>query len=452
MTTGLQRITGAVVIPEPGIVHLDGEIAFSPATGVIDYVGPSRGPAGPDDIDATGRVIVPGFTNGHTHSAMTLLRGYSDDVPLHVWLSHMRAFELRMTHQDMQLGLQLAMIEMLRTGTTAFIDMFHWDSALLGTVSAAGMRVQAAPTVFGYDAVGFPSASPITGAQMLDGTPALAAEFAGDPLVHVSYGLHAPYTCSPELIADVAGRAVRDDLAVQIHLSETRREVDNSLAEFGVSPIRHVHNLGLFNARVHVAHAVHPIDDDIALLAAAGATVSHNPVSNLKLGAGIAPAPAYRDAGVALALGTDSVASNNTLDLYEELKTGAILQRGVALDPSALSGSDVFGWATHGGAAAAAAGSSGRLAAGEQADLVLLDTTGNAGTPLNSPESFVFFAATGRDVTDVFVAGRRVVSDRRVTTLDEEAVRGEINERVARIKAELAVADGGFVDQSGLSD
>jgi len=437
VSTGQQRITGAVVIPEPGVVISDGEIVFSSATGVIDYVGPSRGPAGPGDIDAAGRVVVPGFTNGHTHSAMTLLRGFSDDVPLHIWLGHVREFELKMTTADIKAGLKLAMVEMLRSGTTAFVDMFHWDSELLAAVSEAGMRVNAAPAAFDYDSVGFPTASPLTGRQLVDGTPALAAEFRGDPLVHVSYGLHAPYTCSGELIADVAQRATQNGLSVQIHLSETRREVDQSLAAHGVSPIRYVADLGLFANQVHVAHAVHPIDGDVEILAAVGATVSHCPVSNLKLGAGIAPSVAYHQAGVTLAIGTDSVASNNNLDLFEELKTGIIIQRGLALDPNVLSGATVFGWATAGGAKAAAAGSAGRLVVGEQADLVLLDTSSDAGTPLNSAESFVNFAARGSDVVDVYIAGRQVVRDRRVLTMDEDEVRQDVRNRVARIKAEL---------------
>jgi 5-methylthioadenosine/S-adenosylhomocysteine deaminase len=370
---------------------------------------------------------------------MTLLRGYSDDVPLHTWLTDMRAFELRMTADDIRAGLRLAMVEMLRSGTVGFIDMFAWDAALLSEVTSAGMRVNASFAVFGHDAVAFPAADPRPGSVVLDDTIGLAAECAGDPLVAVSYGVHAPYTCPPDLIQDVARRAQRHDLGVQIHLSETRREVEASVAQYGVSPIRQVADLGLFDVRLHVAHAVHPVAGDVELLARPNVTVSHNPVSNLKLGAGIAPAPRYRDAGVRLALGTDSVASNNTLDLFEELKTGAILHRGVAEDPGALSGAEVFGWATRGGALAAGAGGTGRIRVGEPADFVLLDIAGDAGTPLNDTESFVYYAATGADVTDVFVAGRQVVARRRVQTLDEEAVRADVRDRVRRIKAELGV-------------
>ncbi len=440
MSTGNTRIVGAAIVPRAGNVILDGEIEFSSSHGVIEYVGPRRGDLRPGDINGAGRLIIAGFTNGHTHSAMTLLRGYSDDVPLHIWLGHMRAFELRMTAQDMRAGLRLAMVEMLRSGTTSFIDMFHWDSTLLGAVSEAGMRVSAAPTVFGYDSVGFPLAYEQPGSVVVDQTPELAAEFAGDPLIHLTYGLHAPYTCSPELIADVAKRAKQRQLGVQIHLSETRREVEQSLAQHGVSPIRLVADRGLFDTELHIAHAVHPIEGDLELLARDNVSIAHNPVSNLKLGAGIAPVTQYRDANVTIALGTDSVASNNTLDLFEELKTGAILQRGLVGDPDALSGEEVFGWATEGGARAAKTGSTGRLEVGAQADLVMLDITGTTATPLHNPESFLYYTARGTDVTDVFVAGRQVVRAGVVTTMDEAQVRADVRHRVERITGELAAA------------
>ncbi len=434
------RIVGATLVPVAGTVIQDGEIEFSTDHGVIAYIGPRRGMPGAGDIDGSGRVIIPGFTNGHTHSAMTLLRGYSDDVPLHIWLGHMRAFELRMTAADMQAGLRLAMVEMLRTGTTSFIDMFHWDSMLLDAVSRAGMRVSAAPTVFGYDAIGFPLAYDKPGSVVVDETPDLAAEFTGDPLIHLTYGLHAPYTCSSELIADVAKRAQVRGLGVQIHLSETRREVEQSVAQHGVSPIRLVADLGLFDTELHIAHAVYPIEGDLELLARPNVSISHNPVSNLKLGAGIAPVTRYRDAGVTISLGTDSVASNNTLDLFEELKTGTILQRGLVADPDALSGGQVFNWATEGGAKAAKAGSTGRLEVGAQADLVMLDVTGTSATPLHNAESFLYYAARGNDVTDVFIAGRQVVRAGAVTTMDEGQVRADVRHRVERITGELAAA------------
>lgn len=432
------RIAPLTVVPKVGEILRDAEIAFSTDSGRVTYLGPVRGPLGPGDVDGSGRLAIPGLINAHTHSAMTLLRGYSDDVPLRTWLTRVRAFELRLTAADIRAGVRLALTEMLRGGTVGFVDMFQWDSALLGAVSDAGLRVSAAPAVFGYDAVAFPMADSTPGAGVLDRTRALADEFAGDPLIGLAYGLHAPYTCPPEMIADVAHRSAIDDIGVHIHLSETHFEVEQSLTRFGVTPIRQVADLGLLEGRVHVAHAVHPRDGDAELLAGPGITVSHNPVSNLKLGAGIAPVPAYLAAGVKLGLGTDSVASNNTLDLFEEMKTGVLAQRGAAADPAAISGADLIRMATAGGAPALDPALSGVLAVGEPADLVLIDVTGTTATPFSDAESFLVYAARGTDVTDVFVAGRQVVTDRTVLTIDEEAARADVAERAARIVAELA--------------
>lgn len=433
------RIVGATVVAAPDVVLRDAEIAFSPMTGLINYLGPTRGTRAVGDIDGSGRIVAPGLINGHTHAGISLLRGHSDDEPLQHWLTHVRAFEVRMTRDDIRAGLLLSMAEMIRGGTVGFLDMFLWDSGLLADVRSAGLRVQAAPAVFGYDAVGFPMASGLTGAQVLDGTPALAAEFAGDDLINISYGPHAPYSCGPELLADVARRAAGNGLGVQIHLSETRLEVADSLAQHGLSPIAQVSELGLLQVRTHVAHAVHPEPGDASLLATDAVTVSHNPVSNLKLGAGIAPVPGYLEAGVNLALGTDSMASNNSADLFEEIKVGALVQRGVHHDPALLRGADTLTMATSGGARALGGGLSGRLAVGEAADLIVLDAGGLTATPLPDPVAYLSYAAHGSDVTDVFVAGRALLSNRRLTTLDEDAIRADVNERVRRIRAELGL-------------
>lgn len=435
MSTEELRIVGGTVLVDPWTVLPDSEIALNTATGRISYLGAVRGERGPRDIDAVDRIVAPGLINAHTHAGMSLLRGHSDDEPFHQWLKHIRAFELRMTREDIRAGLALSMAEMIRSGTVGFADMFLWDSGLLADVHDAGMRVAAAPAVFGYDAVAYPAADLETGAQVLDRTPALAAEFAGDELITVLYGPHAPYSCGPDLIADVAGRAARHGLGVHIHLAETGLEIQQSLAQHGRSPIALAAELGLLLGRTHVAHAVHPEPGDAELLAGETVTVSYNPVSNLKLGAGIAPIPEYLDAGVRLALGTDSMASNNSADLFEEIKFGALVQRGARHDPSALSGADTLAMATSGGARAL--GLSGRLEVGEAADVILLDTSGVPAMPMVDPVAFLGYAARGGDVTDVFVAGRRLLADRRLITLDEQAIRADATERVRRIRAEL---------------
>ncbi len=420
-------------------VLLNAELALSPDTGLITYLGPVRGPVGPTDIDGTDRLVAPGLINAHTHAGMSLLRGHHDDEPLEQWLTAVRAFELRMNRHDIRAGLLLSMAEMIRSGTVGFADMYFWDSGLLADVHAGGLRLMASPAVFGYDAVGYPAASPMTGREVLDGTPALAAEFAGAELITVGFGPHAPYSCGPELLADVAGRMAATGLGAHIHLSETAAEVRSSLDAHGCSPITLAARLGLFEGRVHVAHAVHPEDGDAALLAGPGVTVSYNPVSNLKLGAGIAPAASYLAAGVRMGLGTDSMASNNTADLFEEIKFGALLQRGAHQDPARLAAADTVTMATQGGAAAFGGRLTGTLAVGHPADVIVLDLATSGAIPMPDPLSHLGYSARGGDVTDVFVAGRRLLADRRLTTLDEPAIRADALARVSRIRTGLAL-------------
>ena len=433
-------MVGATIVADAGRVLRDAEIAYSPATGRVTYLGPVRGPAGPADLPGAGRLVLPGLVNAHTHAGMSLLRGYSDDEPLDRWLGHIRAFELRLTRDDIRAGLLLSMAEMIRSGTVAFVDMYLWDAGLLGDVRTAGLRVLAATAVFGYDAVAYPTATPETGARVLDRTPALAAEFAGDELVQVAFGPHAPYTCGPDLMADVARRAATHDLPVHIHLAETAGEVQDSLDRVGCSPIALAHRAGLDAGRLHVAHAVHPHDDaDLDLLAGPAVTVAHCPVSNLKLGAGVAPVPDFLARGVTTGLGTDSMASNNSADLFEEIKTAALVARGVRRDPTAVLATDALTMATRGGSRAFGGRLTGRLAVGEPADLVLVDVTAPHATPMPDPVAHLGYSARGADVTDVVVAGRRLMAGGRLTTLDEEAIRADAARRVARIAAELPV-------------
>lgn len=428
------RVVGATVLVDADTVHVDSEIAFDRSTGRITHVGPPRDPGRPGEVvDGRDRLVAPGLVNTHGHAAMSLLRGASDDADFPSWLGAVRSLEVGMSHADVRAGLALAMVEMIRTGTVGFCDMYLWDEILLGDVVAAGLRVNAATAIFGADAVGYPGATPETGTQVLARTADLAAAFRGEPTVRVSYGPHAFYTAGDGLVAEIAARSARDGLDVHIHLSETRAEVDASLTETARTPIGRARDIGLLERRVLVAHAVHPVGDDVELLRRPGVTVAHNPVSNLKLGAGIAPLAEYVGAGVRVGLGTDSAASNNSLDLFEEVKLAALLPRGRALDPAALSGHTAWRLATSGGAGALHPELTGRLAVGEPADLMLVATDRASATPLGDPVSALVFATTGATVTDVFVAGRGLLRAGRLTTMDEVAVRREAAERAPRL-------------------
>ncbi|MEV8339369.1 amidohydrolase [Leucobacter sp. NPDC077196] len=433
----------AMLTPE-GVVA-DAELAFD-GSGRITYAGSARPDAASasDRVvhDLAGHVLMPGLVNGHTHSAMTLLRGVSDDEGFMPWLAAVQSLEQHLTHDDVAVGLQLAMVEMIETGTTTFADMYHWDAELIELVRTAGMRALVALASFAPDSVGFPGVSPWNGAEATDQTEALAAQYAGDANVRIAYGPHAPYTCPPEFLTDIVRRAVAHGIPIHTHISESAAEVAQIEERYGATPAAHLDALGFFEADVLAAHCVHLTEDEIALLARTGTAVSHNPVSNLKLGNGIAPLPEWQTAGLRISLGTDSVASNNTLDLFEEIKTGTILHRGARQDAAIVRAADVLDIATRRGAEAIGFAETGALEAGRLADVIALDVTGSAAIPFEAASliSHLGFAATGSDVRHVFIGGRHVYAEGEHLTLDADAIRSRAAEARARLSAAARTA------------
>ena len=426
----------AMLTPE-GVV-VDAELAFD-GSGRITYAGSARPvPESASDRvvhDLAGHVLMPGLVNGHTHSAMTLLRGVSDDEGFMPWLAAVQALEQHLTHDDVAVGVQLAMVEMIETGTTAFADMYHWDAELIELVRTAGMRALVAVASFAPDTVGFPGVSPWTGAEAVEQTEALARQFAGDPQVRIAYGPHAPYTCPPEFLREIAQRAVAHGIPIHTHVSESAAEVAQIQEQYGATPADHLDALGLFEAEVLAAHCVHLTDGEIERFARTRTAVSHNPVSNLKLGNGIARLPEWQQAGLRIALGTDSVASNNTLDLFEEIKTGTILHRGARQDAAIVRAADLLDIATRRGAEAIGFGEAGALEAGRLADVIALDVTGSAAVPFEAASlvSHLGFAASGADVRHVFIGGRHVYAEGEHLTLDADAIRARAAEARARL-------------------
>lgn len=396
--------------------------------------------------DLTGHVLMPGLVNGHTHSAMTLLRGVSDDEGFMPWLAAVQALEQHLTHDDVAVGLQLAMVEMIETGTVAFADMYHWDERLIELVRGAGMRAMVALASFAPEAVGFPGVASWTGVDAVAHTEDLAERYAGDAQIRVAYGPHAPYTCPPEFLREIAERAKRTGIPIHTHVSESAAEVAQISEQYGATPAAHLASLGLFDANVLAAHCVHLTHSEVEEMARYGVAVSHNPVSNLKLGCGIAPLPQWQEAGLRVSLGTDSVASNNSLDLFEEIKLAALLHRGVQQDAAAVRAADVLAIATRGGADALGFTETGALEVGLLADVIALDVTGSNATPLDlsgadadALTSHLGFAATGQDVRHVFIGGRHVYADGTHLTIDAGAVRGRA--KVARARLHEAAAN-----------
>lgn len=412
-------IRAAAMLTPAGIIA-DAEIEWD-EHGRITFAGPSRPDSKPDRV-LHEQLLMPGLTNGHTHSAMTLMRGISDDDGFMPWLAAVQAAEQQLTPDDIATGLDLAMLEMIETGTTAFADLYAWDAALIDRVRTAGMRVFASLAVTAFDHAPFPAVTPATGRELLAATVDLAAQYAADPQVRVGFGPHAPYSCTPEFLREVRDLALRHGIPVHTHIAESAAEVETIRAKYDATPVGFLADLGFFDAEVHAAHCVQLAADEPTVLAEAGVSVSHNPVSNLKLGCGIAPFAGMLSAGVEVALGTDSVASNNSLDLFEEIKLAALLPR---REPGVtVTASQVLHAATAGGSAAIGFPEAGVLEAGKLADVIAVDLGGTAAAPIRAAEALAFlgYGATGADVREVWVGGRHLYENGKHLTLDKHEV------------------------------
>jgi len=414
-------ITGAWVLTQ----NPDREI-FSPGAvavkeAEIAAVGPPQELLrryAPDQIlDYPQGLIIPGLINAHTHAAMSLFRGLADDLPLEEWLNnHIFPAERHLNGDFVYWGTKLAVAEMLLSGTTTFCDMYLWAGQVAQAAAETGIRAVVGEVL--YD---FPSPNYGPPGAGLKYSEALCRTWRGHPLVGVAIQPHAVYTCSPELLQQCGELAARCDTRLIIHLSETPREVADCEARYGATPVGHLHRLGLLNSRLVADHGVVLTNADMDLLAASGAGVAHCPESNMKLASGIAPVVDLLAKGVPVGLGTDGCASNNNLDMLQEMDTAAKLQKVHRLDPTALPATQALDLATRNGARILGLDKEvGALAPGMKADLVVIDLDQPHLTPIYDPYSHLVYAATGADVQTVLVHGRVVVRDRRLLTFDLE--------------------------------
>jgi len=391
-----------------------------------DSVTP-RGDAGlrgAEIIDATGHLVLPGFVNAHTHAAMTLLRSYADDMALHPWLTEaIWPAEARMTPEDIYWGSLLAIAEMIRGGTTAFADMYFFEEQTARAVAESGIRAALAPGLVDGE----------TFEARLQTTREMAATWHNTDggRIRIMVGPHAPYTASQGL-GRAAELAAELGLGLHIHLSETRREVEESLAQHGLTPIQVAERAGVFQVPTLAAHCVHATDADIEILRERKVKVAHNPTSNMKLGSGRAPVQKMLAAGVLVAIGTDGTASNNDLDMLEETRLAAFLAK-LEEAPQALPASTCLAMMTVNGAEALGFSDVGRIAPGYQADIILVDTSGPHWAPLFDPAANLIYSGHASDVTTVMVAGRLLMANRELLTIDEERVLHEARQRGLRI-------------------
>ena len=357
-------------------------------------------------------VLIPGLVNAHTHAAMSLMRGLADDLPLMKWLQeHIWPAEAKhVSAPFVRDGTRLACAEMLRGGITCFNDMYFFPEASLEAALECGMR-----SAHGVIVIEFPSAYASDPADYLRKGLALRDRYGDEPLVSFTLAPHAPYTVSDATFRRISTLANELDLPVHIHVHETKEEIERSLAEHRVRPLERLARLGLLGPGLIAVHAVHLDPDEISALARHGASVAHCPSSNLKLASGFAPVEALSRAGVNVALGTDGAASNNRLDLLQEMRTAALLAKAVAGNAEALPAHAALRAATLGGALALGLGERiGSIVPGKAADLVAIDLSAPELQPCFDPVSQLVYAAGREHVSDVWVAGEPRVRQRQL--------------------------------------
>lgn len=371
-------------------------------------------------LDRPAHLLIPGLVNAHTHAAMTLLRGLADDIPLMEWLQeHIWPAEQRwMSAEFVEHGTELAMAEMLLGGTTTFNDMYFFPEVVARSAARVGVRA-----VVGMILIKFPTVWAGDMAEYLRKGLALRDEYKGHPLVSAAFAPHAPYTVDDEYLVKIRRLADELEVPVHTHVHETAAEVMGSVVDSGERPLARLDRLGLVSPMLMAVHMTQLEDAEIERLAAAGASVVHCPESNLKLASGFCPVARLVAAGVNVCLGTDGAASNNDLDMLGEMRTAALLAKGVAGRADALTAEQVLAMATLNGARALGlAEETGSIEPGKWADLCCVDLDRPGTWPVYDPVAQLVYAASRDQVADVWVAGRRMVADGRLTRLDPAAL------------------------------
>jgi 5-methylthioadenosine/S-adenosylhomocysteine deaminase len=361
-------------------------------------------------------VVLPGLINAHTHAAMSILRGYADDLPLMTWLQeYIWPTEQKwMSKEFVYDGALLACAEMIRGGTTCFADMYFYPESTARAAEHAGMRA-----VIGLIAIDFPTRYAQDANEYLHKGLQLHDQLRSHHLLSTMFAPHGPYTVSDQPLSRIATLAEELDIPVHIHLHETAHEVDESIQKYGMRPLQRLDELGLVSPRLVSAHMTQLTEKEIELYGNAGAHVIHCPESNLKLASGFCPVRQLLDANINVALGTDGAASNNDLDMFGEMRTAALLTKGVAQDPQAGDADTILRMATLNAARALGLDEHiGSVETGKSADLIAVNLEKLETLPLYHPASQLVYATPRQQVSDVWIAGRHVMKDRELTTLD----------------------------------
>jgi len=380
-------------------------------------------------LDGTNQMVLPGFVNTHTHAAMTLLRGYADDLPLMEWLENkIWPMEAKLTAEDVYWGTMLAIIEMIKSGTTCFADMYFFMDDVARAVEQAGMRAVLARGMVGVGP---------ENEQAINESRELVGKWNGKANGRINFilGPHAPYTCPPDYLRRVMRLAEELEVGIHIHLAETAGEIADINRIYGKSPVAHLESLGLFKHQVLAAHCVHISEQDIEILAKYQVGVAHNPESNMKLASGIAPVPEMLKAGIPVALGTDGASSNNNLDMLQEMRTCALLHKVNTLDPTVIPAYQALQMATTNGAQALRLDSEiGQIKAGMKADIILVKVDEAHFIPCYDLVANLVYSGQASDVNTVIIDGNIIMQDRVIKTINEKEVLAQAKRVGAKLR------------------
>jgi 5-methylthioadenosine/S-adenosylhomocysteine deaminase len=421
-----------------GTVIENGAIAID--EGVIVAIGPAAEIAAEYPADETlagdGRIVMPGLINGHTHAAMTLLRGVADDLALMDWLeNYIFPAEVEFVDAEfVRIGTELACWEFIRGGTTTIVDMYYFPDTIAEVVDTCGIRALISATVIDQRSPDAENADD----SLSKGVGFIERWLGRNSRITPIFGPHASYTLNKEQLAATRAAAVELGVPISIHVSESPFEVQNSLDKYGTTSIEMYESIDFFDAHTIAAHVVWPTENEISILRDRGVGVIHNPTSNMKISSGIAPITEMLAAGVLVGLGTDGAASNNDLDMWEEMRLAALLQKVDRMDPEALPAIDALTMATSGGAAAIGLGDQvGSLEVGKRADLIQVAFDDVHHIPTYDVMSHLVYVTDEQDVASVVVDGKVLMKERRILTIDTERVRNEATQLGAQIKAAL---------------
>jgi len=394
-------------------------------------VGVGSAPEGfvPDRVlDGRDRIVLPGLVNTHTHLSMTLMRNYADDLAFWPWLlERVKPLEDHLTPEDVRIGARLGLAELIRGGTTCFHDMYFHLDQVADEVARCGLRARLCGALFDNSG---------RGEALLRAAVELHDRWHGNGDGRVTVGLapHSAYLCSPGYLREILAEAVRLKCGLHVHVAETEREVSDSRERHGVTPVQQLAELGCFGVPTVAAHAIYVDAADRRVLREGGVSVAHNPSSNLKLANGIAPVQDLLDDGVNVSLGTDGAASNNNLNLFEEMHLAALLQKWLKRDAEALPAREVLRMATIRGARALGLdGDIGSLEIGKRADVIMIDAAQPHLAPRHDPIALLVYSAQAADVCTVLVDGRILLEDRVLCTLDEAALLAQAAEQTRRL-------------------